>query len=201
MALGIFIGCFFVVTYIYQEFLSSRLFTYITNIYSPEEGDFWVSFTIIFLLSFYLAYFIFVLITHINSRPVLLSFYFFYFITLIYFLFFKSIGIRGISLNPLDFLWGIGNGEGTIETLFNIIYFIPLGFLVGKKIISFLIFIVLVEIVQYTFSLGIFDLSDILLNFIGFYIGLILQKTFLYKLFSLQLKKSISTREQSSENV
>lgn len=169
--LTLFIGSLMFVRYLFQEKFASLFFTYIAPIYSPVNGDFWVSLIVILLLSFFMSAFFSLIIFKSINKLVAYTFYMVYFVTLGYFLFFKSVGVSGYSLNPFSFVVDLLNGDGRIEALFNVIYFIPLGFLIGKKYLLFLISVTMTEILQLTFSLGFFDLGDILLNFSGFYIG------------------------------
>lgn len=68
------------------------------------------------------------------------------------------------------------------ENIFgNIILFIPLGIIINYqnipqiiKIATILIITFIIELIQLTFNLGIFDILDIILNLIGGIIGLIL---------------------------
>ncbi|NLP27549.1 MAG: VanZ family protein [Clostridia bacterium] len=68
------------------------------------------------------------------------------------------------------------DSQSIIITAMNISFFIPIGFLFRNKKGSFSILIILlvllfVETTQYIFKLGIFDIDDIIFNFIGFVIG------------------------------
>lgn len=102
--------------------------------------------------------------------------YIIYFILLFFILFLKSTGLQGANLNPLEGLYDLKSGYYK-EILLNIIIFIPIGFLsFGKKfsrviVIRFIIVILLVEIFQYMFSLGFFDIVDVITNTIGFVLG------------------------------
>ncbi len=71
--------------------------------------------------------------------------------------------------------------------LFNIIFFIPLGFFIlyflnqkinknniAKSILICLLIIVIKELLQFVLMTGFFDVRDILLNFIGAIIGLLI---------------------------
>ena len=62
----------------------------------------------------------------------------------------------------------------TFVPLMNVLMFIPLGILSkgNKKVLPFyFIGILFIEILQYTFSLGIFDIADIISNYVGTIIG------------------------------
>lgn len=63
----------------------------------------------------------------------------------------------------------------------NIILFVPLGIIINYqkknlifKIFSLTIIVILLEIIQFILNLGIFDILDIILNFLGGIIGILL---------------------------
>ena len=107
------------------------------------------------------------------SRPTLYFFYCSYLLLFIYLLFFKSIGVQGFNWN----LFSTVTQDLFLNPavlVFNLLLFLPLGLLVPfswKKVSLFIGAILIVEICQYTFSLGFFDLGDVLLNTIGFVLG------------------------------
>lgn len=98
---------------------------------------------------------------------------FIYFLLLIFILFFKSVGIRGYEWNIFKLLEYLR--YDTIAALINISLFIPLGVFIKKLNIKTLFLLICmlfgVETIQYIFSLGIFDILDILFNFIGLLLG------------------------------
>ena len=72
-----------------------------------------------------------------------------------------------------------------INLLGNIIMFIPFGFLgwlnakyfsFKKLIVDFLSALIIVEALQYLTRLGVFDIDDLALNFIGVWIGFRMRK-------------------------
>lgn len=73
----------------------------------------------------------------------------------------------------------------------NLLMFIPMVFFVfllfDKEVKAFVMALVLlftsvfIEILQYEFNLGVFDINDILLNFVGGLIGLLFFKTIKFK--------------------
>lgn len=101
---------------------------------------------------------------------------------------FKQIGEYIINYNNYNFdIW--------FMNLFgNVILFIPFGFMLplihnkGKNIKSNIIFSfmfsLIIELMQYIFSIGVFDIDDIILNLCGSLIGF-----GIYKLLSILLKK------------
>ncbi|OTO41576.1 hypothetical protein A5873_001095 [Enterococcus faecium] len=117
--------------------------------------------------------------THLDvykRQEVIIGFYVLYFLVLIYLLFLKNIGIRGLESNPLSFLSDFINGDAIIVML-NIIMFIPLGWILSlnKKHLGIVVLgIWLIEIAQYVFHLGIFDVGDIIANAAGFVVGTII---------------------------
>ena len=107
------------------------------------------------------------------SRPTLYFFYCSYLLLFIYLLFFKSIGVKGFNWNLFStFTQDLFLNPAVL--VFNLLLFLPLGLLVPfswKKLTLFIGAILIIEVCQYTFSLGFFDLVDILLNTIGFVLG------------------------------
>ena len=107
------------------------------------------------------------------SRPTLYFFYSSYILLLIYLLFFKSIGVQGFNWNLFStFTQDLFLNPAVL--VFNLLLFFPLGLLVPfswKKLTLFIGAILTIEVCQYAFSLGFFDLGDILLNTIGFVLG------------------------------
>ncbi len=73
-----------------------------------------------------------------------------------------------------------------INVIGNVLLFIPLGYIVGNlkirkiniviKIMIGILIIIALELIQYFTKLGVFDFVDILLNTIGYLIGLILKR-------------------------
>lgn len=75
----------------------------------------------------------------------------------------------------------------------NILMYIPLGYLINvnlnlkfiTKIISGIVFIFSIELIQFIFRLGVFDINDILLNTLGLLIGV-----FLYEIY-IRIRKAL----------
>ncbi|HEM3071193.1 VanZ family protein [Streptococcus suis] len=107
------------------------------------------------------------------SRLTLLFFYTCYGLLLVYLLFFKSMGVRGVNWDLLStFSQDLFLNPAIL--VFNLLLFLPLGLLFSfswKKLSLFVGAILLVEACQFFFSLGFFDLGDILLNTSGFALG------------------------------
>ena len=92
----------------------------------------------------------------------------------------KSRGISDFNVNPLlivqEFL------QAPLTVLFNMLAFMPIGFMLAWKcqspkvtILLFLAFITICELIQSILHLGIFDVDDILLNTFGFALGFLAQ--------------------------
>ncbi|MGF0072229.1 VanZ family protein [Streptococcus orisratti] len=123
----------------------------------------------------------------INKKGIIIL-YLLYFVCLVYLLLFKNFGIRGITFNPFDMIKDIISGN-TFVPLMNVLMFIPLGILSkgNKKVLPFyFIGILFIEILQYTFSLGIFDIADIISNYVGTIIGYSISES---KFFNLIINK------------
>ncbi|HFI0435981.1 TPA: VanZ family protein [Streptococcus suis] len=106
-------------------------------------------------------------------RLTLLFFYGCYSFLLIHLLFFKSMGVRGVNWDLLStFSQDLLLNPAIL--VFNLLLFLPLGLLFSFSWEKFSLFvgaILLVEACQFFFSLGFFDLGDILLNISGFALG------------------------------
>ncbi|WP_438762182.1 VanZ family protein [Enterococcus sp. AZ156] len=92
---------------------------------------------------------------------------------LIYLLFLKNIGIRGLEFQLFSWVKDLIYGDPMI-VLFNILLFLPLGWILPvswKNTILVLSAVLGVEWIQYFFYLGIFDLGDVFVNTCGFLIG------------------------------
>lgn len=120
----------------------------------------------------------------------------FYLPLLFYALFFKEINNRaateGINLVPFSTIMSnitgithVHSGAAFMNILANIFLFVPLGFysevLWGKRKVKIRIAIlvlipIIVELVQFAFSLGIFDVDDIILNAFGGLLGILVIK-------------------------
>lgn len=99
-----------------------------------------------------------------------------YLIIVGYMLLFKSEGVRGVNLNPFNLVEF--KDSPLLLVILNTLVFIPLGsyFYIKFKslkttLIVALAIVMIIETGQYIFSLGIFDVYDILTNVFGFYLG------------------------------
>lgn len=99
-----------------------------------------------------------------------------YLLLLFIVLFTKAPRYHSIELNPLSLLQF--SRKGIAEDILNFVFFIPLGViyhLFAKRFWEFATIalgtILTIEILQYVFYLGVFDIRDILLNFLGCWVG------------------------------
>ncbi|MBE8861236.1 VanZ family protein [Enterococcus faecium] len=174
------------------------LYFYSLSIFPPSgDVDFWIPFIQIIIITFLLYIFLLSFFTKKIYKEVIIGFYVLYFLVLIYLLFLKNIGIRGLESNPLSFLSDFINGDAIIVML-NIIMFIPLGWILSlnKKHLGIVVLgIWLIEIAQYVFHLGIFDVGDIIANAAGFVVGTIIMESlfnkFSFEITSFSLNKKI----------
>lgn len=94
---------------------------------------------------------------------------------------------NGYNLNPIDILNDLHSRSGLIMTIGNLLVYIPIGLYLKTTfknksykffIIIFIFYSTSIEVLQYIFKLGIFDINDIILNTIGFCFGIYLPKLF-----------------------
>lgn len=94
---------------------------------------------------------------------------------------FGNLSIRCYSIDFFDLLESMASINSLVMAIGNIGAYIPIGAYIIyrfkdkskiKYIIPFAIYIVMIELIQYIFKLGIFDINDIILNLIGFCIGI-----------------------------
>ncbi|HEM4262512.1 TPA: VanZ family protein [Streptococcus suis] len=153
--------------------------------------DFWPTLAAILLMTgFYFTLFRLVYQPGI-SRLTLWFFYACYGLLLVYLLFFKSIGVRGVNWDLLSTFSQDLFLNPTI-LVFNLLLFLPLGLLFSfswKKLSLFVGVILLVEACQFFFSLGFFDLGDILLNTSGFALGNFLGQSAITQSFKNRIQK------------
>ena len=167
----------FIFRWFYLDIIYFKLASYIGGDGLAVLENSAIAILIFILGTFFLSSTLFQLIYRSFSLKLLKIEYAAYFILLFFFLFFKSIGVQGITLNPLSFIADFLSGQA-FETFFNIVFFIPLGLLLNYKKISFsksilisIIGITIIEVIQYIFSLGFFDLGDVVTNTVGIIFG------------------------------
>lgn len=102
-------------------------------------------------------------------------FYSGYFVILFIMLFTKAQTYHAFNLNPFNI--SLNSRRQLAEFVLNICYFVPLGCLYGiytklfEAVIIALVTILGIEIIQYIYYLGVFDILDILANVLGCLIG------------------------------
>ncbi|MEX5396943.1 VanZ family protein [Streptococcus sp. ZJ93] len=135
-----------------------------------------MTYSVVVLLSFFYR-------KHVD-RKMILVLYAIYFACLAFLLVFKSMGIRGLVLNPMETLQDMQSGNVFVP-LMNLVMFIPLGTLITRKkqILVAVFGVIGVEIVQYFFSFGICDTGDIILNILGIFTGIAIRQIGLLKFF------------------
>lgn len=174
----LFVIFFFIIRFIYMNVLYQYTMTMFYSIYykTNPKNDFFFVLSIMLFLTYISTTFVYQIIKGGLKKSFTYFFYFSYFISLIYFLFFKTIGISEYNFNILNIFYDLLYGDALV-LLMNIVFFIPLGFIFKlnkKNSIIFITSIFIVELIQVTFTLGIFDIVDIILNYIGFVIGTVL---------------------------
>lgn len=146
------------------------------------------------IMRFFIAVIIFLVIDSIIKRKfsrselnILLISYFILILIMSLFKYDSKI-YSNINLNPLNIINDFEYTSTTIVVFGNLLMYIPIGIgikLNFKKVknyklyILFLLYILIVESIQFIFKLGIFDINDIILNFIGFYIGIYIKQLFI----------------------
>ena len=109
---------------------------------------------------------------YLNNKKIYIIIYYLY---LIVFLFFRDT-TSGINFDFYLFDWLekiFKNKTIFLNIIGNILIFIPLGIIHKKNIIYPFIFVIIIELLQVILKKGIFDIVDIVLNYIGVSIGLI----------------------------
>jgi len=110
-----------------------------------------------------------------------------YFVVVIGLSFFRSFSnYSGMNLNPLNIINDYKDYPNLtlLLVITNLLIYLPLGIFIRikmkvsthKLIIGFLIYIFLIESMQYISHKGVFDINDIILNSLGFVIGICLAK-------------------------
>ncbi|NTM16494.1 VanZ family protein, partial [Enterococcus faecium] len=165
----------------------------------PPSGvdDFCIPFIQLIIITFFLYIFLLSSFSKKIYKQVNIRLYVLYLLVFISLLFLKNIVIREPESHPLSFLSEFINGDAII-VMRNIIMFIPLGWILSlkKKHLGIVVLgIWLIEIAQYVFHLGIFDVGDIIANAAGFVVGTIIMESlfnkFSFEITSFSLNKKI----------
>lgn len=129
----------------------------------------------------------FIINKKVNSKYIDLLFCLYFILILMLTLFKNDNGWTGnINLNPLEVFKDIkSSSNGLILLVGNICMYIPIGIYIEYRFFNkkntlkiglFLIYIFLIELIQHILKKGVFDIDDIILNSIGFLIGVFLVK-------------------------
>lgn len=130
------------------------------------------------LTSVMLIYEVFLTTTRMKTSKVFKLFLFgLYAGTMFILLFARPKMARGFQLDPFEVLHVLrGNRIAQLYLLGNIIFFMPIGYIIRKY--NFVLAVVLscsiefnIELAQYVFRRGFFDLGDILINLVGIFIA------------------------------
>ena len=129
----------------------------------------------------------FIINKKVNSKYIDLLFCLYFILILMLTLFKNDNGWTGnINLNLLEVFKDIkSSSNGLILLVGNICMYIPIGIYIEYRFFNkkntlkiglFLIYIFLIELIQHIFKKGVFVIDDIILNLIGFLIGVFLVK-------------------------
>lgn len=130
------------------------------------------------LTSIMLIYQVFLTTTRMRTSKVFKLFLFgLYAGTMFILLFARPKMARGFQLDPFEVLHGLrGNRTAQLYLIGNIIFFMPIGYIIRKY--NFILAVVLsasiefnIELAQYVFKRGFFDLGDIFINLVGIFIA------------------------------
>ena len=111
------------------------------------------------------------------SRPLIYCFLAIYFVVLAALLFCRYSYESFVVINPIvGLLDAISSREMLLQSILNILIFVPIGYFfkernIGVTIISSLIISLIIETIQYIFRLGFFDTFDCLLYIGGICLG------------------------------
>ncbi|MDZ4993617.1 VanZ family protein [Clostridium perfringens] len=106
---------------------------------------------------------------------------------------------RGFQLDPFAVLHGLrGDKTGQLYLIGNIIFFMPIGYILRKYnfVLAFILSASIefnIELAQYVFKRGYFDLGDIFINLVGIFIAYFICKIAHF------IKESIHKREEDDE--
>ncbi|MBO1301374.1 MULTISPECIES: VanZ family protein [unclassified Enterococcus] len=155
-------------------FFMRYLYYYSITLFPPSGSvDFWFPFFLVIIIALSLYVSIQCLFTRKIYREWLIFFSFLYLSFLVYLLFLKNIGIRGMELQLFSWVKDLISGDPMI-VLFNFLMFLPLGWMLPlswKSSFLVILSVLGVEWIQYFFYLGIFDLGDVFVNTCGFLLG------------------------------
>lgn len=106
---------------------------------------------------------------------------------------------RGFQLDPFAVLHGLrGDKTGQLYLIGNVLFFMPIGYILRKYnfVLAFILSASIefnIELAQYVFKRGYFDLGDIFINLVGIFIAYFICKIAHF------IKESIYKREDDDE--
>jgi glycopeptide antibiotics resistance protein len=172
---GVFIASCFIYFWLYKnilfDYIYGRLREYSSLIENPISGVVFILLASVFTLLVY---------HQISQKKIHVIFVWCFYLSYIlltgYIFLGRYIVFRGIELNPLAFISYFRQRGGSEKNFSNILFFVPYGILLHKipprkSLPLSLLGILAIETGQYIFKVGVFDLSDVLLNIAGIYLG------------------------------
>lgn len=124
-----------------------------------------------------------------------------YWILMIGLLFFKTKNTQGINLDFITYMrYALFDKMTMLIAVLNIIMFMPLGmhmryFKMGcfSSIFISTFILMIIEVIQFIFRVGIFDIGDVILNMLGIVIGYLLPIYFQYQYYRIKIKLGYSS--------
>ncbi|GAA0069999.1 hypothetical protein UT300003_15220 [Clostridium sardiniense] len=170
----IFIGCLFITWFLYYNFLG--------NIVSRVISDAQLAYLSIMVIT---ALTLFIIVRSIIDKKFNKGYTdiiaIMYFIIIMILTFFKG-SYSGVNLNPFEIINEFNDyfGHALLLLISNIFIYVPVSIYIkfktrisNKNLVSvFLVYIIIVEITQFTLNRGILDINDIITNTLGFTMGI-----------------------------
>lgn len=170
----IFIGCLFITWFLYYNFLG--------NIVSRVISDAPLAYLSIMVIT---ALTLFIIVRSIIDKKFNKGYTdiiaIMYFIIIMILTFFKG-SYSGVNLNPFEIINEFNDyfGHALLLLISNIFIYVPVSIYIkfktrisNKNLVSvFLVYIIIVEITQFTLNRGILDINDIITNTLGFTMGI-----------------------------
>ncbi|MGL5244628.1 MAG: VanZ family protein [Sarcina sp.] len=170
----------------YKLIIKECINTFITINLSGKKG--FVIYNFFKLTTVMMIYSSFLIIFRKNTSKVFKIFIASLYIgTMIILLFARHKMNRGFNLNPLEVFRTLNSREAKMYFIGNIVFFMPIGYMlrndgVFRALILSLSIELNIELIQYVFKRGYFDLSDIFINMIGIFIAYLTCKIIMYLL-------------------
>ncbi|MBY0755364.1 VanZ family protein [Clostridium sardiniense] len=170
----IFIGCLFIIWFLYYNFLG--------DIVSRVISDAPLAYLSIMVI---IAITLFIIVRSIIDKKFNKGYIdiiaIMYFIIIMILTFFKG-NYSGVNLNPFEIINEFNDyfGHALLLLISNIFIYVPVSIYIkfktrisNKNLVSvFLVYIIIVEITQFTLNRGILDINDIITNTLGFTMGI-----------------------------